>query len=135
LIYVEIFIGPTTLCHTYAILCISCAIALSHSMKALSACINVRLAVRCFYAISLSHTGFCHFTFALCFASGLHYWFRILLCFDLSFLIDLSFGSLFRSSRSFINIPDYTPHEIIDMILILGECRGNLKAARLYREQ
>jgi len=24
---------------------------------------------------------------------------------------------------------DYTLHEIIDMILILGECRGNYKAA------
>jgi len=26
-------------------------------------------------------------------------------------------------------MPDYAPHEIIDMILILGECRGNYRAA------
>jgi len=30
---------------------------LSHSVKALSACISVRLAVRCFYAISLLRAG------------------------------------------------------------------------------
>jgi len=35
-----------------------------------------------------------------------------------------------------MNMLDYTPHEIIDMILILRECRGNYRtAARLYRER
>jgi len=45
----------------------------------------------------------------------------------------LFFGSLFRSSRSFINMPDYTSHEII---VILRECRENYRvAARLYYER
>jgi len=47
----------------------------------------------------------------------------------------VNYSSLFQSSRSFINMPDYTPHEIIDMILILAECRENYRAAaRLYCE-
>jgi len=33
-------------------------------------------------------------------------------------------------------MPNYTPHEIIDMILILEECRGNYRAgSKLYRER
>jgi len=32
-------------------------------------------------------------------------------------------------------MPDYTLHEIIDTILILGECRGNCRAAAKYHER
>jgi len=80
------FIGSAVLCYAYADYVILCAIALSHSVKTLSVCISVRLAVRCFYATSLSRAGFVLY-FALCFASGLRYWFRILLCFGLSCLV------------------------------------------------
>jgi len=69
-----------------------CIHNLSRSVKALSACTSIRLVVRCFHAIFLPTTRrFRHFMFALCFASGLRYWFRILLCFGLSFFINLSF--------------------------------------------
>jgi len=29
-------------------------------------------------------------------------------------------------------MPDYTRNEVVDIIMILGECRGNYRAARLY---
>ncbi|KYN29105.1 hypothetical protein ALC57_01468 [Trachymyrmex cornetzi] len=33
-------------------------------------------------------------------------------------------------------MPDYTPNEIVDIILVLGECRGNyVQAAELYRNR
>jgi len=65
----------------------------------------------------------------------LRFWIAFRILFGLSFLIDLNFVltlALFTISIFtifYVNMPDYIPHEIIDMILILGECRGNYKAA------
>jgi len=72
----------------------------------------------------------------------LRFWIAFRILFGLSFLIDLNFVltlALFTISIFtifYVNMPDYIPHEIIDMILILGECRENYRAvARLYRER
>jgi len=102
-------------------------------MKTVSACISVRLAVRCFYTIFLPGKSV---TLRLLHASLLDCVIDSEFC-CLSFLVDLSFVLVHCFAlHDFINMSDYIPHEIIHMILILGKCRGNYRAAaRLYREQ
>jgi len=91
------------------------------------------LAVRCFYVISLPRAESVTLRSLDCIIDSE---FCCVLVFGEFFSWPyLCFGSLFQSSRSFINMPDYALHEIIDIIL-LEECRRNYKsAAKLYRER